>query len=215
MKNILFPVFFICLVLCFTTGCNSHSPSSYSTGSMAWFDTAAVENWPMLRDNYDDAQQAWQNMPMAKLETCLTMCDVNARDHAGRTALFYAAGFNADPEIVKTLIDAGAKVNARNSDDVTVLMFAAYSNTNPEVLTTLIRAGAKVNAHDGNGMTVLMSAIFGLNNVNVVTALLDAGAKVDARSQYGDNGADPRSFPAFRSASAHSPHRRRGRGGCP
>ena len=59
-----------------------------------------------------------------------------------------AAFNNSNPDVVKALISAGAKVNAKDKDGATPLHAAALFNSNPDVVKALISAGAKLNAKD-------------------------------------------------------------------
>jgi len=111
--------------------------------------------------------------------------DVNAQDEQaehGENALMYAAEYNPNPEVIATLLKAGADINARNGFDATVLMFAVH-NPNPAVITMLLKAGADVNADD-QGHSALMGAVR-TNNLAVVTTLLKAGAHVNAEDMAG------------------------------
>ena len=92
------------------------------------------------------------------------------------TPLHYAAGYNSNPDVVKALISAGAKVNA-TKDGLTPLHFAAGNNSNPDVVKALISAGAKVNATK-DGLTPLHYAAGNNSNPDVVKALVNAGAEV-------------------------------------
>ena len=86
---------------------------------------------------------------------------------------------NSNPDVVKALISAGAKVNAKDKDGATPLHFAATNNSNPDVVKALISAGAKVNAKGGIfGLTPLYYAAAYNSNPDVVKALVNAGAEV-------------------------------------
>ena len=53
--------------------------------------------------------------------------DVDARDDEGYTPLHHAARYSETPDIIRTLIDAGAQVNAQTEYGETPLHSAAYN----------------------------------------------------------------------------------------
>lgn len=79
--------------------------------------------------------------------------DVNAKDKAGRSALYIASG-DGSIKTVNALLDKGADVNAKSPTDKTALMAAAQFGW-PEVVKALIAKGADVNAKTKNGKTAL------------------------------------------------------------
>jgi ankyrin repeat protein len=91
------------------------------------------------------------------------------------TALIYAAPYGT-PELVGTLIDAGAQVNAKDIRDMTPLMLAVSSETqSPEVVRLLLAKGADVKAKSVLGETSLdWAKKFG--NPEVIRLLQEAGA---------------------------------------
>jgi ankyrin repeat protein len=66
--------------------------------------------------------------------------NIKAKDVMGRTALMLATEYNHDPDVIATLLKAGADVNARDNYDLTFLLYAAEGNS-PEVITTLLGGG--------------------------------------------------------------------------
>ena len=90
------------------------------------------------------------------------------------TALMFAAPYGT-PELLRTLIDAGAKVNGRDIRDMTPLMLAVSSeNQNPEVVRLLLEKRADVKAKSNLGETALdWARKFG--NPEVVRMLERAG----------------------------------------
>lgn len=71
------------------------------------------------------------------------------------TPLMFAAPFGT-PDLVRTLIDAGANVNARDIRDMTPLMLAVSSETqNTEVVRLLLEKGADTKAKSVLGETAL------------------------------------------------------------
>ena len=83
---------------------------------------------------------------------------MNVRDNDGWTPLMWASMYNHDPEVIKTLLAAGADMNARNSYGWTPLMYASMYNHDPEVITTLLAAGADAKAKDNRGYTAFSYA---------------------------------------------------------
>jgi N-acyl-D-amino-acid deacylase len=81
------------------------------------------------------------------------------------------------PEVVKALLDAGAKVNDADIRGMTPLQFAVSSEAqNPAVVKLLLKAGAEVNAKSTVGETALDWANkFG--SKEVIAVLTSAGAR--------------------------------------
>ncbi len=111
--------------------------------------------------------------------------DVNAKDKSDVTPLMLVAKSNPNPDVITTLLKAGADIEARDSPDrQTALIYAAEYNSNPEVITMLLKAGADINVKDWNSYTVLMWAAYKNQSPEVVIALLNAGA--NAKVKLGD-----------------------------
>jgi hypothetical protein len=96
----------------------------------------------------------------------------------GYTPLMEAAQYST-PDVVATLIKAGAEVNASTNNGSTPLSYAAWYST-LDVVTALIKAGADVNASNSYGGTALMTAAQ-FSTPDVVAALIEAGADVNAQ----------------------------------
>ena len=124
------------------------------------------------------------------LEAINKGADVNARDAGGYTALIYAAMYNEDPDVVKTLIDVGSDLNAKDTynstgEGATALIHAAWKNKNPYVTKALLDAGADVSEEDKRGYTALAHAAESNTNPDVIRVLVGAGANVNARDGEG------------------------------
>jgi ankyrin repeat protein len=79
--------------------------------------------------------------------------DVNARS-GSETPLILAAWHNPNPDVITTLLRAGADIEARDLVyGGTALQWAAGWNPNPEVITTLLSAGADGKAKSNEGKT--------------------------------------------------------------
>ncbi len=74
--------------------------------------------------------------------------DPNAKAVDGLTPLHMAAGMNANPESIHTLLDTGALLDVKGSNGLTPLHMAARLNKNPAVVAALLGAGADPNARD-------------------------------------------------------------------
>jgi serine/threonine-protein phosphatase 6 regulatory ankyrin repeat subunit A len=93
--------------------------------------------------------------------------DVNSGSKYGHgSPLIQAAGANSNPEIIKALIKAGAKVNpSEGPAGRTPLMFA-LNNANPEVIITLLKFGADAKAKDNAGRSVMDFAKWNKDLIN-------------------------------------------------
>jgi len=78
---------------------------------------------------------------------------VNARDTDETTPLMYAAEDNEKPEVITTLLKAGADIEARDELGWTPLTYASKENQNPEVIMKLLNAGADAKAKSSAGKT--------------------------------------------------------------
>src|SRR5262249_21893377 len=80
------------------------------------------------------------------------------------------------PDIVRTLIAAGADADLTESSGINLLHWAAITDR-PEVIPALVEAKVPVNAMDDNGFTPLMyAATIDFGDIEVLQALLKAGA---------------------------------------
>jgi ankyrin repeat protein len=100
---------------------------------------------------------------------------VNARDENGWTPPMCAAAFNQNPEVITTLLKAGANINAQNelAPCMTALIWAAVNNQNPEVIMRLLKAGADAKVKNSAGKTAFDCA-HRLKGTDVYKKLEDA-----------------------------------------
>ena len=113
------------------------------------------------------------------------------------TPLYDAARFNADPEVVATLLAAGADVEGRGAQltfhpwqqtaspgpHLSPLYLAVRADGYPATSEALVRAGADLELTDSDGRTVLHVAAIGYPAV--FPLLLRLGADPDARDAEG------------------------------
>jgi ankyrin repeat protein len=109
--------------------------------------------------------------------------DINAQKADGATALIVAAA-NGQHEVVKTLIDNGAKVNATSTDGWKPLMFAAEKGHLTTVQALLSVTGIDIDAQKADGATALIVAAANGKD-EVVKALINNGANVNAMDNNG------------------------------
>jgi ankyrin repeat protein len=94
-----------------------------------------------------------------------------------------AAVVNRNADVVRCLIDSGAKIDARDGNGGTPLHCAAYWGPK-EIVQLLLDHGADVNAVNGGGDTPLHLAAMHCNTEAAVL-LLAAGADASAKNKYG------------------------------
>jgi ankyrin repeat protein len=88
------------------------------------------------------------------------------------------AAWDGDKEIIKTLLEAGAKVNAKATDSGETALLNAVSRKHMEIVELLLKAGADVSAKnrfDFNALTMAVAA----NEQDLAALLLDNGANVE------------------------------------
>jgi ankyrin repeat protein len=87
------------------------------------------------------------------------------------------------PEVLKSLIDAGADATITEGSGINLVHWATITNR-PEVIPVLIAAKADINATDEFGFTPLMyAATVDEGNIDVATLLLKAGADRTIRNK--------------------------------
>ena len=97
--------------------------------------------------------------------------------------LVNAVRYGPDPEIIRTLIDAGADVNANLGSGPTPLHYAAKSGS-MAVVRFLLRSGAVVDASDGGQLTPFYYAVDG-NRPAIAATLFRAGADPRVKGKNG------------------------------
>ena len=107
-------------------------------------------------------------------------CDVNIPDENGETPLHQLAW---GPDIMKMLLDQGARVGALDRENRTSLHAASYQG-DPSSIELLIHHGADVNATDNHGWTPLHFAAAG-ENYDALEILIENGSDVAAVDKTG------------------------------
>ena len=134
--------------------------------------------------------------------------DVNAQNKDGFTPLILAVMLNHDPNVITTLLKAGANVNARDTKlGMTPLMWAARVNQSLKIIRTLLNNGADINARDTDGLTALIEAANTNPNSDVIATLLKAGGGTTANNNFNPDWqqafADQSFDPALAAAMRH------------
>ena len=105
--------------------------------------------------------------------------EVNARNEDHWTPLHFAAKHN-NIDIVKLLLDNGAKINVKTSYGHTPLQLT----TDTKIAKILIQSGANIESKDNHGWTFLHhTSIF--NNVEMAKLLIDNSANLEALDNNG------------------------------
>lgn len=108
--------------------------------------------------------------------------DVNLKDKAGRTPLHLAVE-SADGDIVKLLLDKGARVNEKDDESGFTALHHAARFGNKNAAELLIARGADINAKDKQGHTPLQVAVS--HDYKVAELLINKGADSGIRAESG------------------------------
>ncbi|KAJ9209978.1 hypothetical protein DTO166G4_8450 [Paecilomyces variotii] len=120
---------------------------------------------------------------------------INARDHKGYNALWYAVssfreGSDQHLNILRTLLEYGAEANMRDQDGLNVLHLLAFTQNgeviDPAMIERLVAHGAKIDDIDIRGNTPLNQMAMNLRQVEAVRALLRCGASMSVKNLKGD-----------------------------
>lgn len=108
---------------------------------------------------------------------------VEVRNDAG-VPLLHVAVLRGEAEMVKLLIDAGAKVGATDDEHQSTPLLLAAGGGNPQITALLLAHGSDPNARNDTGATPLMLAARAGSAVSM-RELLKAGASIDATDKLG------------------------------
>jgi len=121
--------------------------------------------------------------PKDTVELFLTKgADVNSKDKDGRTP-WHLAAQSAEGDVVKLLLDKGAKIDAKDDESGFTALHHAARFGNKNAAELLIARGADVNAKDKQGHTPLYVAVN--HDHKVAELLMNKGADSDIRTESG------------------------------
>lgn len=130
---------------------------------------------------------AWREATPQEVQGFLeTVADVNAVNKEGDTLLHYALRADAEPRVIRLLLEAGADPRARNDAGDFPLLMSAKSSL-PEVSVLLLTTSAKedINSQQAvTGATPLINAIVS-GAPQLVQTLLNAGADASVIDSLG------------------------------
>ena len=121
---------------------------------------------------------------------CWNICGLFNKSKNGNTALHVASGgFTIGHlDVVKLLIQKGAKVNTGNKYEGTALHVASWAG-HLEIVELLIQKGANINAKNESGWTALHFAS-DKGHLEVIELLLEKGANMKVKNNRGETPLD-------------------------
>ena len=133
--------------------------------------------------DYQENRGARYRLSKDTIEMLLTKgADVNLKDKDGRMPLHLAAE-SADGDIVKFLLDKGARISEKDDESGFTALHHAARFGNKNAAELLIARGADVNAKDKQGHTPLYVAVN--HDYKVAGLLIDKGADSGIQTESG------------------------------
>ncbi|WP_421810594.1 ankyrin repeat domain-containing protein [Flagellimonas sp.] len=113
--------------------------------------------------------------------------DVNKRTHDSRTYIFWAAS-RGDLDIMKYLVEKGAKLDVKDSHGYSLTQFtAATGQTDTKIYDFLIENGADLkNEKDHDGRNVLLVAAPRAKNLDLINYFVSKGLDLNATDDHGN-----------------------------
>lgn len=110
---------------------------------------------------------------------------VNQKDESGCSPLWYAAKHCANPQVIETLLSAGAHVDLTGGDAETTPIIEAARSSNSSIVSLLLSAGSVHSPTDRMFGTALNVAAESNTDPGVALTLIRAGCSLDSLSQFG------------------------------
>lgn len=122
----------------------------------------------------------------------LTPRELNAKDSDGRTPLMHAIlAEDADPSVVKLLIDRGADVMIQDAGEKWTALHFAARDQNAPIVECLVNANATIDAVDVYGNTPLWRSVMNsTEDLRAIRLLLEHGANPHRKNSRGISPAD-------------------------
>lgn len=118
-----------------------------------------------------------------------TKADINAEESEERRTALYFALQNEQQEIIKLLINSGARLENLSEDKETALFMATTTNNTDAMKILINKNKMLVNTPDSDGTTPLMEAAK-YGSKETIEILLKAGAKKDLKNKLGSTALD-------------------------
>jgi ankyrin repeat protein len=115
--------------------------------------------------------------------------DIDQENSGGATALEMASAAG-QTEVVKLLLDRGARIDPVDSPCFSSALIASATNHHTSVVKMLLESGANPNIVDGEGQTALMWAAFHQSPLEVIRLLVLYGAALSIVDQKGNTALD-------------------------
>lgn len=112
--------------------------------------------------------------------------DVNKMTHDGRTYIFWAA-YKGNLEMVRYLLDEGARMDVLDTHGYTVMNFAASTGqVKTELYDLLLNNGAKIFDVDQNGASALLLSAPHANDFQLIDYFVSKGAEPPFLDSHGN-----------------------------